>query len=382
MARKSIEWINKVYDKILSLGVSKVVCNKRLVAFKYPNEKNDGENDWINKWRCLGKPNTQWYRLYSHFIGNNIDIVPDDIMSNIIEPILNPVRYRSLYEDKNLLDNYFMIRFKEKKITPPTLLRSINRGLYSGEFDFISAATGDMIIKGCHAQRLISKASIDENSARGIYFWEKVGDSYQLIDGKEILSISSLNLLYPHGNYILQEVAEQSEFMNYLCSTSVNTLRVHMYRSVKDEKPHLVNAVVRIGKEGSLVDNAHAGGSWCGIHKDSGELQDFVIDQHAEKRNVFNGIDFSKERLCIPNWAQVEKFCEDVMLCLPHMRNLALDVMITKEGNPMIIEYNTDKFATFFYQLTTSAVFAEFTDEVIEYCKNNKDKASRVFVTF
>lgn len=48
----------------------------------------------------------------------------------------------------------------------------------------------------------------------------------------------------------------------------------------------------------------------------------------------------------------------------------------------MIIEYNTDKFATFFYQLTTSAVFAEFTDEVIEYCKNNKDKASRVFVTF
>ena len=80
MARKSIEWINKVYDKILSLGVSKVVCNKRLVAFKYPNEKSDGENDWINKWRCLGKPNTQWYRLYSHFIGNNIDIVPDDII--------------------------------------------------------------------------------------------------------------------------------------------------------------------------------------------------------------------------------------------------------------------------------------------------------------
>lgn len=76
-------------------------------------------------------------------------------------------------------------------------------------------------------------------------------------------------------------------------------------------------------------------------------LQDFVIDQHAEKRTVFNGIDFSKERLYIPNWAEIEKFCEKVMLCLPHIRNLALDVMINKDGNPMIIEYNTDKFATF-----------------------------------
>lgn len=381
MARKSIKWINKVYDYILSTGVSKIVCKKRLAAFNYPNEKKTRENEWVKKWSCLGQTNKQWYRLYSHFIGENVDIVPDDIMSNVIEPILNPVRFRSLYEDKNLLDNYFMTQFS-KRITPPTLLRNINNALFSGNFDFIEPQIVGTILNKSQSKRLISKASIDENSARGIYFWERRGNDYIIKDGDEVLCMDTLSKFYPNGNYIIQEVAEQSEFMNYLCSTSVNTLRVHMYRSVKDEKPHLVNAVVRIGKEGSLVDNAHAGGSWCGIHKDSGELQDFVIDQHAEKRTVFNGIDFSKERLCIPNWAQVEKFCEDVMLCLPHMRNLALDVMINKDGNPMIIEYNTDKFATFFYQLTTSAVFAEFTDEVIEYCKNNKDKASRVFVTF
>lgn len=49
--------------------------------------------------------------------------------------------------------------------------------------------------------------------------------------------------------------------------------------------------------------------------------------------------------------------------------------------NPMIIEYNTDKFSTHFYQLTTSVIFADFTDKVIEYCKNNKNKTSRAFVT-
>ena len=70
------------------------------------------------------------------------------------------------------------------------------------------------------------------------------------------------------------------------------------------------------------------------------------------------------------------------MLALPHMRNLALDVMIDKNGKPKIIEYNTDKFSTFFYQLTTSAVFAEYTDEVIEYCCKHMKDATRIYVTF
>ena len=108
MARKSIKIINKVYDKLLSLGCSTVVSKVRLSAYKFPNKQLEGEEEWEKKWSVLGHVNRQWYRLYAHFIGTNIDIVPDDIMSNVIEPILNPIRYRSLYEDKNLLDIFFM----------------------------------------------------------------------------------------------------------------------------------------------------------------------------------------------------------------------------------------------------------------------------------
>ena len=253
--------------------------------------------------------------------------------------------------------------------------------LLSGEFDFIEPHMVYKILNTSQSKRLISKASIDENSARGIYFWERKGDGYIIKDGADMLCIDTLYKYYPNENYIIQEVAEQSDWMNHLCPTSVNTLRIHMYRSVKDNKPHLINAVVRIGKNGSLVDNAHAGGLWCGIKKD-GTLLDFVIDQYSNKQTIFNGIDFSKEYLQVPNWDKIETFCENVMLSLPHMRTLALDVMIDKNGVPKIIEYNTDKFSTYFYQLTTSSVFEEYTDEVIEYCKNNMDKATRIFVTF
>ena len=119
MGRKSIETINKIYDSILSLGVSKVVCKARLNDYNFDyNIKVPGEDEWYNKWSVLGKTDKKWFRLFSSFIGNNINIVPDDIMSNVIEPILNPIRFRSLYEDKNLLDNFFMTQFKER-ITPP-----------------------------------------------------------------------------------------------------------------------------------------------------------------------------------------------------------------------------------------------------------------------
>lgn len=380
MARKAITYVNKVYDKLLSLGVSTVVSNYRLKGYNFPNKKKERENEWVKKWSVLGTPNKKWYRLYAHYIGENIDIVPDDIMSNVIEPILNPVRFRSLYEDKCLLDNFFMTQFSQR-ITPVTLLRNINHLYFTRDFDVIDSRMVEDIFRQSQSQRLITKASIDENSARGIYFWERSGDNYIVKGGKDILSVDTLSNYYPNGNYIVQEVAEQSDWMNHLCSTSVNTLRIHMYRSVKDEKPHLVNAVVRIGRNGSLVDNAHAGGSWCGIRKD-GSLLDYVIDQYAHKQTVFNDIDFSKERLIVPNWCEIERFSEKVMLALPHMRNLALDVMLDKQGKPMIIEYNTDKFATFFYQLTTSAVFAEYTDEVIEYCRKHLNNATRIYVTF
>ena len=42
MARKAITYVNKVYDKLLSLGVSTVVSNARLKEYIFPNKKRRG----------------------------------------------------------------------------------------------------------------------------------------------------------------------------------------------------------------------------------------------------------------------------------------------------------------------------------------------------
>ena len=45
-----------------------------------PNKKVDGENLWIKKWSLLGiKPNPIYYRLFSNYIGKDVNIVPEDI---------------------------------------------------------------------------------------------------------------------------------------------------------------------------------------------------------------------------------------------------------------------------------------------------------------
>ena len=380
MDRKSIYLANSIYNSILSKGVSHVVMPIRLSSYNFSDKPMIGEKEWVRKWKVLGIPNKKFYRLYSQFIGPDINIVPDDIMSNIIEPILNPVRYRSLYEDKNMLDKFFSPQF-DTPITPHNLIRNIDNILYDFLYEEINKQVANNIVNNSSAKHLISKASIDENSGRGIYFWKKRGSSYVNTHTNETLSVDILRKLYPNGNYILQEVAQQSDWMSQFCSTAVNTLRIHMYRSVTDNSIHLINAVMRIGREGSFLDNAHAGGIFCGINP-NGSLQDFILDQHANKMCQFNKIDFSNNEFVVPNWNQVKEFCKKVMACIPHMRNLALDVMLDSDNNPKLIEYNTDKFSLFFYQLTNSTVFEAFTDEVISYCQANRNKATRIFVTF
>lgn len=52
--------------------------------------------------------------------------------------------------------------------------------------------------------------------------------------------------------------------------------------------------------------------------------------------------------------------------------------MVDKTGEPRLIEFNSDAYSICFFQFTNSTALGEYTDEIIEYCKNNIDKAQKV----
>ena len=55
-----------------------------------------------------------------------------------------------------------------------------------------------------------------------------------------------------------------------------------------------------------------------------------------------------------------------------HHRLFAFDISVTTEGRPILIEYNLDAFSYWLFMFTGQKPLGEYTDEIIEFCKNSK----------
>lgn len=175
-----------------------------------------------------------------------------------------------------------------------------------------------------------------------------------------------------NGNAIVQEAVQQNEYISQFNPTSINTLRLAVYRSIKDDECHVLNAIMRIGGLGSVVDNAHAGGCFVGINKD-GSFCNSVCNQFGERQVNFNGIDFSNN-FNYPNWDKVTAFGKEVCSYVEHHRLLALDIALDKNGAPILIEFNRlpGSFSSWLFQYTVGPAFGEYTDEILSYCYEHR----------
>lgn len=386
MTNKDIlKLINGVYDFLISLFVRRFLLPKELSSIIVKSGKNTHckkISEWSHKWRVLGKFNKDYYRVYSHCIGEDVNIVPDDICHNIIEPILNPKRFISAYEDKCLFDKILKPAFG-RIVTPTTFLRNMGGTYYDIDYNIVDKSDVDKIIANIEGdvQKILVKVSLDSSSGKNISFFQRNENNLFVdINSGKILSKEFLDRVFG-VNFIIQEVLEQSDFMNQFCDTSVNTIRVAVYRSVNSDKSEVINSIVRIGRKGSLIDNAHAGGVFVGVDE-NGRISKYCCTQYGEHIGSFNGVDFSNNSFMIPNYEKVKIFSRMVTDALPHMHLIALDIMLDKKGEPVLVEYNLRAFSLWLFQFTNGSAFGKYTDEIIEYCRNHKNEASRVSVIY
>lgn len=340
------------------------------------NKKANGEKEWIEKWSQFGlKAKPTQYRVFSHYIGNEINIVPEDICHNFIETILNPPRFRGYYADKNVFDELFPAGY-----LPRTLLRKINGSYYDKEYHPLQMTDQKLfqILNESGIDKIVIKPSVEGMSGRNIHIFSRIGESSQ--KWKDEKTDDLLELAYLENNYnsniIIQEAVQQSDYISQFNPTSVNTLRISLYRSVSDNKCHITGAIMRIGEKGSVVDNAHAGGCYIGIHSD-GTLCHEVYDQYGQKRSFFNDIDFTKD-YHYPNWQEVTDFAKSVGHYVLHHRLLALDIVLDKNNKPHLIEFNIEGFSPWIFQYTTGSAFGNYTDEILEYCKSRQKEIEEV----
>lgn len=327
------------------------------------------ETAWLHKWKALDKNvSIESFRIFSPYIGTDLNIVPMESAAIYIEPCLNDVLHESFLEDKNLYDTILGI-----ENLPKTILKNMNGFFYDGGHTFLGQNMTEFELSQLLVEHnaIVIKPTMATGSGRGVLVFCRTHDKFVEKSGLT-LSIKMLNDLYGY-NYIIQERMPQLDFMAMFNADSVNTIRCMTYRSVKDNKVRFCNAVLRIGSKGKDIDNAHAGGVFCGIDE-NGKLGNYVCNHLGQIHTSFNGIDFSSEKRVIPDYENVKDFAINVAERIPYMRLLALDIMIDATGNPILIEFNHKYFSYWLFQLTNGTAFGEYTDEVIDYAINQRNK--------
>lgn len=361
--RKALLYFANRGNRKLMLGDLKEIFRNNATL---KNEYKESEQNFIARWSALdSEVSPLAYRFYSTYIGPNADIVPPDVARQYIEPVLNASEYDKFYSDKNSFG-----LFIDAADMPKTLFRSMGYKLYDGEYNAVHRVGFD----ACFAsqQRVIVKPAKDLGG-HGIEFYERKDGVLKNKDG-EILTLEGLERTYK-TDYLIQECFVQSDYISQFNPTSVNTIRINTYRDIKTGQIHILGAALRIGAKGSNVDNATSGGVIVGVDE-NGKLGSVAYDKYGNATSEYNDIDLAVNEFVIPNFEAVKQFAIKITKRLPHMRLLALDVVLDKTNNPKLIEVNCNNFSVKFLQLTKGPVFGEYTDDIIEYCKENKNHLS------
>lgn len=328
------------------------------------------------KWKKISSKFTiKDYLLFSRYIGKEINIVPESISHYYIETILNPIKYRSFYEDKNIYDKIF-----PEKYLPKTFLRCIDGAYYDENYILFNRVDNDLLNEMfCHTDGIIIKPSVNTGSGKGVemFLYDIDSKEYRYYNDSRIKF--NIEYLQKYGkNFIIQKKLSQSSYFSAFNQTSINTLRLLVYKSVNDNDWYVINGALRVGKTGSYLDNAHAGGRIVGIDN-NGTLGHFCCNQYGEVFNTVNEIDLENKTYIIPDYEKIKQFAKDICRNIIHHRCISIDIAINSHDEPIMIEYNLSSLGTWAWQYTVKPVFGEFTDEIIDYCAMHKREALKVF---
>ncbi|WP_165156823.1 sugar-transfer associated ATP-grasp domain-containing protein [Parabacteroides sp. ZJ-118] len=386
LQKKIIELLSQIETQLLAFG-GRMMYRRHYnnlynqLRKKYPEMNHfdsAAEKKWREHWLRLSKtPDRKSFRLFLFYIGPDINIVPEDISASIIQPLLNPIETRPYYQDKNAFEKILPSAF-----LPKALFRMINGAYFTADYEPLGELSDidlNELTKGVDV--LFIKPATDSSSGHGVLkFSRNEKDTLICKDANQLFNVNFLNeYSKSNSNFIVQEALSQSEYIAQFNPSSINTLRVATYKSVVDNRTHVCAIILRIGKQGASVDNAHAGGLFIGVGLD-GTIGKYACDQYGNKYDTFNGIDFKNENYRIPDFEKVISFAEKVGDSILHHRLVAQDICLQADGEPCLVEFNIRAFAPWLFQFTSGTAFGKYTDEIIDYCAKHKDEVRKVFV--
>jgi Sugar-transfer associated ATP-grasp len=274
--------------------------------------------------------------------------IPEEIFANDIEPTLNEISSVDYLEVKSFYNRWF-----PGKGFPIDYFHNINGDWLDPNLETITFDDIKSIATKLNYP-VVFKPNRDSYGGKNIYFPENFEELLKLIENKT--------------NYVVQEKIKQHSFFEQFNYHSINTLRVYVYRSVTDNRHHVINIVLRMGVGGSL-DNETAGGILAMVNKE-GSLNGFAVDKYGKKyiSHPDTGVKFDQK---IPDLEKLKFLSLEVSKKVFYARLIGLDLCYDQEGNWRMIEVNINGAAIRLAQYHGALFFGEYTDEVYDYCIRN-----------
>ena len=167
---------------------------------------------------------------------------------------------------------------------------------------------------------------------------ETGGKGVEKLYVKDYSSIKELyDLILSKKAYLIEEVVKQHPDISKLYPYSVNTYRILTIKT--DDQVDVIYGILRLGNNGSVVDNHHAGGMSTPIDLETGkilypasDLNLTLYDEHPMTHVKLVGYQ-------LPYWPQAKQMVREAALLIPEIRYNGWDVAVGEDG-PLLIEGN------------------------------------------
>lgn len=300
-----------------------------------------------------------WHKEYTAFTGNfDVNYFPELLYIPEFEKYMNhDSSLANVLENKNLLPIF----------ASSTNIKMPENIIYSREY----------IVKN-HNNKILNKNEIIETISNvGDCFYKPSTDSgsgigckiFNFKNGKDEISGSTVEEIVNNfdKNFVIQKRVKCHESISKLYDGSVNTFRIITYRW-HDE---FINcpSIMRIGQNGSYLDNAHAGGMFIAID-DDGTLHETAFTEFKTEYRCHPNTNIVFNNYKIDLFPKVIEAALEMHKSVPEIGIINWDFTIDEDGNPLLIEANINGGGIWLIQMAHGkSAFGNTTPEILEWLK-------------
>ena len=292
-----------------------------------------------------------WHKHFTAFTGNfDSHYIPETLFIPEFEFYMNQNRdYINVFADKNVLA---MIAKGVGVRMPETIISCANGVLRDCNYNVIYWNEVEELLP---QSICFAKPTIDSDSGRGC----------MLIDRKSSNVISELQAM--GANFVVQERIVCSSSIKKIYADSVNTFRVMTY--IWDGKIQCAPVIMRIGRNGSFLDNAHAGGIFIAVNVD-GTLHKTAFTEFKDEFTEHPDTHLKFDGFKIENFQNVLASAKKMHAAMPQLGVINWDFTIDDNETPVLIEANTSGGSIWLFQMAWGCgVFENNTVPILEWLK-------------